>query len=99
MKIKTLAIYSLTESASKNASEIIKEMIPGIKITINKDKVVSSSLKSLSKNSDIFVIATSSAKHAATTFIQMNRPKDKITLFASGRGTSSILRVIEEQYV
>jgi len=99
LKIKTLAIYSLTESASKQASEIIKEMIPNIKITINKDKVGTNSLKSLAKNADIFVIATSSAKHAATTFIQNNRPKDKMTYFAAGRGYSSILRVIEEQCV
>jgi hypothetical protein len=99
LKIKTLAIYSLTESASKQASEIIKEMIPNIKITINNDKVGTSPLKSLAQNADIFVIATSSAKHAATTFIQKNRSKDKVTLFASGRGYSSILRAIEEQCV
>ena len=97
LKIKTLAIYSLTESASKQASEIIKKMIPNIKITINKDKVGTNPLKSLAKNADIFVIATSSAKHAATTFIQNNRPKDKMTFFATGRGYSSILSVIEEQ--
>ena len=56
-------------------------MIPNIKITINKDKVGTSPLKSLAQNADIFVIATSSAKHAATTFIQKNRSKeDKVTL-------------------
>ena len=99
LKIKTLAIYSLTESASKQASEIINEMIPNIKITISKDKVGTSPLKSLAKNADMFVIATASAKHAATTFIQKNRPKDKMTLFAAGKGYSSILRVIEEQCV
>jgi glycerate-2-kinase len=45
------------------------------------------------------VIATSSAKHTATKFIQKNRPKDKTTLFAAGKGSSSIIRALEEQYI
>ena len=92
---KTLSIYSLTESATKQTAKALSELVPDLKISISNDKVGSPSLKSLARNSDIFVISTSSAKHFATTFIQNNRPKDKITLFSSGRGFSSIIKVIE----
>ena len=81
---KTLSIYSLTESATEaQTAKALSELVPDLKISISNDKVGSPSLKSLARNSDIFVISTSSAKHAATTFIQNNRPKDKITLFSS----------------
>jgi len=93
---KTLSIYSLTESATKQAANALSELVPDLKISLSTDKVGSPSLKSLARNSDIFVIATSSAKHAATSFIQNNRPKDKTTLFSSGRGFSSIIKVIED---
>ena len=98
-KIKSIAIYSLTESALKQASEIIEEIIPGIKVHTSHDKVGTSSLESYAKTVDIFVIATSSAKHAATEFILKNRPKDKTTLYAAGKGSSSIIRALEEQYL
>lgn len=94
--VKSIAIYSLTEAVLKQATEIINEIIPDIKVNTFHDKVGTTRLEGYAKTADIFVIATSSAKHAATTFIQKNRPKDKITLFAAGRGFSSILRVLEE---
>lgn len=92
----SIAIYSLTESAAKQASQAIQSIAPDVKISISSDTGGSPTLKTMAQNSDIFVIATASAKHAATGFIQMTRPREKPTLFAAGRGFSSILRAIEE---
>ena len=97
--INSIAIYSLTESALNQATEIIKQILPNIKVHTSHDKAGNPRLESYAKTADIFVIVTSSAKHAATEFIQKNRPKDKTTLFAAGKGSSSIIRALEEQYV
>lgn len=91
----SIAIYSLTESAARQAEVAINSLAPNVKISISCDTGGTPSLKSMAQNADIFVIATSSAKHAATGFIQQMRPRTKPTLFASGRGFSSIVRAIE----
>lgn len=93
---KTVSIYSLTESALRQAQEALEKISPEVKIWLSHDKGGTPTLKNYAQSSDIFVIATASAKHAATGFIQQNRPNEKMTLFAAGRGFSSILRVIEE---
>ena len=78
---------------------IHSSLLNHIKIYTSNDKAGNPSLENFAKTADIFVIVTSSAKHAATEFIQKNRPKDKTTLFAAGKGSSSIIRALEEQYV
>lgn len=92
----SIAIYSLTESAARQAGQALEAIIPSIKISISNDSCGTPALKSMAQNSDIFIVATASAKHAATGFIQMMRPRDKPLLFAAGRGFSSIVRTIEE---
>ena len=78
---------------------ILNKILPDIKVHTSHDKGGSPQLESYAKTADIFVIATSAAKHAATEFIQKSRSKDKTTLYAAGKGSSSILRVLEEQYL
>ena len=98
-EVKTIAIYSLTESASKRASDIIKKMIPKINVKISNDKVGNPRLEVWAKTADIFIIAASSAKHAATEFITNNRPKEKTTLWSKGKGSTTIFRALYEHYV
>lgn len=93
---KTVAIYTLTESAARQAAEALQAIAPDAKVVLSHDHDGSSQLKNLARTADWFVLATSSAKHAATTFIQQHRPQGKPTLFAAGRGASSILRAIED---
>ena len=93
---KSIGIYSLTESAARQAKNVLNEIAPNAVILLSHDKVGSDALKNMAQNSDIFVVATASAKHAATGFIQKIRPRDKPLLFAAGRGFSSILRAIED---
>ncbi len=98
IKGKKISIYTLTERASLQAKKILEDIAPGIEIFCNSDQGGTDKLKSLSKNSDIFVIAWLSAKHAATEFIRNNLGKDCSLIYSSGRGYSSIIRCIEEHF-
>lgn len=93
---KNIAIYSLTESAARQAAQAIAAIAPEAKVTLSSDTCGTAALKSIAQNSDIFVVATASAKHAATGFIQQMRPREKPLLFAAGRGFTSIVRAIED---
>jgi hypothetical protein len=92
---KLVGIYTLTEQAGRQAVETLKNLAPNVKVEVSSDHVCTSKLKSLSKNADIFVVTSTSAKHAATDCINQNRPPKKL-LYAAGRGCGSILRSIEE---
>lgn len=92
----SIAIYSLTESAARQAEQMLAVIAPSAKVSISSDTCGTASLKSMAQNADIFVVATSAAKHAATGFIQQMRPRNKPVLFAAGRGVSSIIRAIED---
>lgn len=96
---RTVGIYSLTESAAKQAAQVLKRLDSSIKVLLSHDGVGTPMLRSMAQTVDLMVVATASAKHAATGFIQQVRPREKPTVFASGRGFSSIIRSIEEHYL
>lgn len=89
-----VAIYTLTESAARQATTVLKELAPTLRVESSHDKVASITLKNLAHQADIFVMVAASAKHAATGYIQQER-QGKPTLYANGRGFSSIVRAIE----
>ena len=90
-----IAIYSLTESSSRQAKAAIEEIAPSAIVDCNADHGGTARLRALAENADLFVIAWLSAKHAATDFIREHRAQRPL-LYAQGRGFSSILRAIEE---
>jgi hypothetical protein len=90
-----VAIYSLTESASRQAKAALEEIAPAVTVDTNSDHGGSARLRALAENTDIFVMACLSAKHAATDFIREHRGT-KPLIYGSGKGFSSILRDIEE---
>ncbi len=90
-----IAIYSLTESSSRQAKSAIEEIAPTAIVNCNADHVGTVRLRALANNADLFVITWRSAKHAATAFIREHR-EHRPLLFAQGRGFSSILRAIED---
>ena len=92
-----IAIYSLTESSSRQAKSAIMEIAPTAIVNCNADHGGTFRLKALANNADLFVIAWRSAKHAATDFIRENRGGRPL-LFAQGRGFSSIMRAIEDHF-
>lgn len=92
---KTIGIYSLMESALLRARDIIKANHSDISILTNNDKAGSEALRNMVKKSDILIVATASAKHAATIFIDQQMDSSAILLRPKGKGSSSILNKIE----
>ena len=94
LKEKLVGIYTLTESAGKQAKDALERIAPDAKVVVSSAKVCTPQLSKLSQNADFMVVTTSSAKHAATDCIRANRDADRI-LYAAGRGCCSILRSLE----
>ena len=92
---QVVGIYTLTESAGDRARKMLQEMFDGVDVEVNNDLVGSAKLKALSRRADWFIVATRSAKHAATEFIKEARPQGKKELlYPLGKGASSIVSVL-----
>lgn len=92
-----IAIYSLTESSSRQAKAAIEEVAPTAVVDCNADHGGTARLRALAENADLFVMTWLSAKHAATDFIREHRASRPL-LYAQGRGFSSILRAVEDHF-
>lgn len=92
---KTIGIHTLFESAAKNAKEYLEDKIENVRVILNHDKAVTTTLKYVAEVSDYMVIVTQSAKHAATGEIQkIRRLNNQEVLFPLGKGSSSILSIL-----
>lgn len=91
-----IGIYTLTESAARHAASVLTRLEPSTRVQISSEQVGSAKLKALAVNSDLLVITSLSATHAATDFIRANRPSGKPICWAAGRGFTSIVRAVEE---
>jgi len=92
---KTIGIYTLSESAGKNAKEYLENKIENVRVLLNHDKAATTALKHIAEVSDYMVIVTQSAKHAATGEIQkIRRLNKKEVLFPLGKGSSSIINCL-----
>jgi hypothetical protein len=91
---QSVAIYTLTESAGRQAEIAIKEQEPRISVDLAHDHVASPRLARLARDADVFVLTAAAAKHAATDCILANRGHRPL-LYAPGRGFSGIVRVLE----
>jgi hypothetical protein len=56
--------------------------------------VATDRLGNLAHTADVFVVATRSAKHSATNHIQAQRPPHLPTVFAGGKGSTSLIRAV-----
>jgi hypothetical protein len=91
---KTVAIYTLTESAGRQAAAVLAQLSPSVNVELAHDHVASPRLERLAKKADMFVMVSGSAKHAATDCITRHRAGREI-IYAAGRGFCSIVRAIE----
>jgi hypothetical protein len=91
---KTIAIYTLADAAAARAGEFLTRNFDDVAVEVSNDHVASDRLRALARAADIFVVATRSAKHAATTFIEAQRPPGRPTLYAAGKGSASLLRAV-----
>ena len=92
---KSIAIYTLTEGAARNARDQLRELAPGLRIDLNHDQVGSRGLAALAERADLFIIAALSATHAATDFIRARCSNERLA-YAPGKGAASIVRTVEE---
>ena len=90
---KMVVLHSLTESAITRASQILRALLPNLDVRTNSEHDGSPQLAHLSRNADVFVVVTASAKHAATNFIAAERGL-RPTLKVNSRGSSAILRAL-----
>jgi hypothetical protein len=91
---RSVAVYTLTERAGRRFAEMLNRRCPTVVVETNHDHVATTRLKHLARNSDVFVMVTGSAKHAATLFIQSERPGARPLLRPAGKGTASMLRAL-----
>jgi hypothetical protein len=91
---KKLGIYTLTETVSTRVRGFLEGTFDDVKVLVSNEKVGSDRLRRLAEEADIFLMAVRSAKHAATDFIEVHRPKGKTTLYAAGKGSASMLRIL-----
>jgi hypothetical protein len=88
---KTIVLYTLTEQAGIRARDFLLRSFDEVAVVVASDHVASDRLGQLARTADIFVIATRSAKHAATMFIEAQRPEGQPLLYAAGKGSASLL--------
>ncbi|HUP86882.1 MAG TPA: protein DpdD [Acidimicrobiales bacterium] len=91
---KTVAIYTLTEPAGVRARDFLVRNFTAVSVVLSSEHVGSNRLASLAHSADVFVVATRSAKHAATTFIEAQRPPNRPPVYASGKGSVSLIRAV-----
>jgi hypothetical protein len=91
---RKIAIYTLSETAAIRARALIAARCPSCEVTLNHDKAGTTALQHLAQGSDIFVMVTASAKHAATDFIEAHRADKSTLLRVHAKGSSSILRAL-----
>ena len=88
-----VGIYSLSESAAKNAAEWIRDEWPGVEVRLSHAKVNNSELDGFVRSSDVVLMQTSHAKHAATIAIERS-VESSCLVRVNGRGATSLLRAL-----
>ena len=91
---KSVAVYTLTESAARQFKRILEERSPGVRISLCHDIDASMRLRQLARQADLFLVATASSTHAATGCIDASRPSTLPTVRIGGKGSASMLRAV-----
>lgn len=89
---KTVAIYTLTDQAGLRAKEFLNRHFDNVNVELTNEHVATDRLGHLANSADVFVVATRSAKHAATNYIRAKRPAHLPIAFAGGKGSTSLIR-------
>ena len=87
-----VGIYSLAESAAQNAARWIKDEWPDVEVSLSHAHSNSSALEGFVKSSDVVLVQTSHAKHAATDAISAASTDHSKIVLVNGRGATSLFR-------
>ncbi|MUG96513.1 hypothetical protein F7734_30915 [Scytonema sp. UIC 10036] len=94
---KSVLIYTLTETVAIRAKNILEAACKEVKVHLSHHKGGDDRLLQWVRNSDLVVMVTASAKHAATGFIEANRPSHlEPILRVNSKGSASMLREIRK---
>ncbi len=88
---RRVGIYSLLESAAKNAARWIREEWPNVDVRLSHAHSNSPELNSFVRSSDVVLVQTSHAKHAATNAIERSVEASRLVR-VNGRGATSLFR-------
>lgn len=87
-----VGIYSLAESAAQNAARWIRDEWPGVEVSLSHAHSNSSALEGFVRSSDVVLVQTSHAKHAATDAISAASTDHSRIVLVNGRGATSLFR-------
>ena len=88
---RRVGIYSLSESAAKNAARWIRDEWPDVDVRLSHAHSNSPELRDLVRGSDVVLMQTSHAKHAATDAIERSVEPPRLVR-VNGRGATSLFR-------
>ncbi len=91
---KYVALYSLEEGALQRAERALKELCPGVRVSVFAEHGATAPMDEAARRADLFVIATRSAKHSATIAIETLLDARR-RAYASGKGTTSLLMAVK----
>lgn len=89
-----ISIFSLRESSTVRAKQLLLERNKNLDIRICLEKDLNAQAKALAQNSDLVVIVATCLSHALTYGIGPYLKKDPV--YSSSSGSTSIIRVVEE---
>ena len=90
-----VGIYSLSESAAQNAARWIRDEWPRVDVRLSHAHSNNSELEGLVRSSDVVLMQTSHAKHAATAAIERLIETSRLVR-VNGRGATSLFRCLLE---
>jgi hypothetical protein len=93
---QSILLYTLTEPAAQRVKSFLEGVCEGVTVHLSHDKGGNDRLRQWVKNDDLVIIVTTSAKHAATEFIENHRPHQRPLLLLNSKGSAGILRGIRE---
>ena len=94
-----VGLYTLTPGVGERVVRVLSERAPALDVRVNSDTHSTDQLVSLAREADVFIVVTRSATHSATDAIQSTRPGGLPLLRASGKGSTSVLAVLEDYFL
>jgi hypothetical protein len=95
LKGESIGLYTLDEGVGRRVRNLINE-VADVEIRLNHDKQATDQLRAVAQNTDLMVVVTGCAKHAATNYIEDVRGEQPV-VYPDGTGSSSIMRAIRKQ--
>jgi hypothetical protein len=93
---KTVLLYSLQSEVLARVKRMLLAEVGDLTVHTSDDHAGTDRLRNSTRQSDLVVLATGAAKHAATDFIERNKRADAVRIFAQGKGTMGMWRTILE---